>query len=209
MARLVGKFVPGDLSSYLDSIKVIEDEALGITEQDAGRLANDGVAFLKKIFPKSSENRAAAFSRDRRLAPELWKGWRKYMTVGDPSGAGFMIKHTRQSDERVATVLGALDQGSKRYTIRLKNARAFAFMGRDGKDIITSQKRIVIPARKPKPTREGYIVPTFRYISDRILELILDRKQLAEEAFARKQSRGNLLRARARSLLVKRMITNE
>jgi hypothetical protein len=210
MAKIRARFKPEDVAELLGSLRVIEDSVRQVSTDDARVIADAGVAFIRRTFPKSSGSRYTKLNEDgdaiSRGTP-LWSGWRKYPSA-TAQGAGFIIKHVRTGIPSVRVALASLDQGSKAYVIHLQRAKAFAFVSRAGEKIIRAggvagKGKIAIPARRPLPGPDGYILPTYNYIKEQIVLVTQQRKRQMEQAWSRKQSRGQLLRSRYAALVDK------
>lgn len=216
MSRLRARFRPEDVAGLLGSLRVIESTIQHLSTDDVEDIANWGVAFIRDIFPKSKNSRRTSVSaggdlRDR--GTPLWKGWRKYMSASS-QGSGFIIKHARQNQGRVSTILASLDQGSRAYDIQLKRGQAFAFVNGAGEKVVRAGGKagggkISIPSRRPLPTREGYISPTAQFIREQIVWMTEQRKKNIEEAWTKKLSRLAMLRERNSALIAKRIVEEQ
>lgn len=167
------RFRAGDVSGYLSSLRGIEEQMEGLRKKDVTALRNESVAHLQSLFPKATERRTSFNEDNQRVSrgTPLWSGWRTF-TLAD---GGFVIRHARASNPRIALILTSIDRGSRAYKIRLKHAKAFRFFVRGEKVIVTggreSPRYIQIPARKPMPGRQGYLSPTRAFMLRRIEEL--------------------------------------
>lgn len=208
--RIRGRIKPDDVSAYIGSLRVIENQVKDLAHVDAKQIANEAVLFLRDRFPKSKGKRRALFGGEIvSKGPPLAGGWRKYPSA-TLDGAGFTIRHVRAGDERTRTILASIDQGSKAFVMKLRRAKAFAFLGSAGQIVIrnndgeSGKGRWAVAKRDPMPDKQGYIKPTFDFIKQRVNDMVLARRAAVEEAFSKKLSRGELLRQRHTALLVRK-----
>ena len=183
-------------------MKAVADRVKQVSAEDVQTLAGFAVAEIRSLFPKAKGPRNTYFAPGAHTpinrGTPLWSGWRAYPTSSNGS-PGFLIKHARMGQPKIATILASLDQGSRAYTLQLDKARRFRFMSA-GEIVIVAMKQrgakgIKIPARKPQPGPDGYIKPTMQYIADEIEHLRIRAAVEMEQAFERKQNRMDLLRA--------------
>jgi hypothetical protein len=188
------RITPESFEGFVKSMRAVEDRIKLISSDDVDSLGQLAKGFIQDIFPKSLDRKTlferGSHSPEDRGTP-LYSGWRTYPTSTNGS-IGFVLKHARMGQSRVATVLAALDQGSKAHTEQLQNAQAFRFL--DTKHNILMRagsknmfKSIRIPARRPEPGPDGYISPTRAFIIE-MMDFLADtaRKDL-EDSLTKKQ----------------------
>lgn len=199
------RVTPESFEAFVKSMKAVTDRIRKISSDDVDDIGQLSAGYIQEIFPKST-NRSTQFQpgshRATNRGQPLYTGWRTYPTSLN-GAVGFLLKHARQGQDRVATVLASLDQGSKAHQIQLQNAQAFRFL--DLKRNVTAlrsgskgeYKTMNIPARAPQPGPEGYIKPTIRFIQEMMDFAAKNAANDMEQSFAKSQLQYNRIKASA------------